>query len=131
MSRKEPGFDPIRTLTDHADLLNAVSVPDPRCEVFYEIMSGALVWRDETTDKFPTHLFWALRFLRAYRTSLMLNAPRHELAPYWNHALALAPNWIGFLPSRRTPTEILVQIYRRGDISLRKCLRDASRQDKV
>jgi hypothetical protein len=121
-------FDPVRSLTDHAKHLNAICSPAWWPKVFYEIMSGALVWSDETNTKTPVEVIWALRFIVAYRTSLMLNKPREELASMWNLGLSLFPKWVGFRPKRRQATPKLLQIYRRGDISLRKCLRDMDRE---
>jgi len=92
------------------------------------MMSGALVWSDETNSKTPVEVIWALRGLFAYRTSLMLNRPRDELAPMWDLGVSLFPKWVGFRPERRQATAKLLQIYRRGDVSLRKCLRDIDRE---
>jgi hypothetical protein len=62
-----------------------------------------------------TDVIWALRFLWAYRTSLMLNQPRAELAEYWQFGLAHFPRWVGFRPGRRQPTPRLLAIYHRGE----------------
>jgi hypothetical protein len=121
-------FDPVQTLTVYAEHLNAICSPRWLPKVFYEIMSGALIWSDETNKKTPVEVIWALRFIVAYRTSLMLNKPREELKPMWELGLSLFPKWVGFRPERREPTPKLLQIYRRGDVSLRKCLRDMERE---
>lgn len=121
-------FDPVQTLTDHAEHLNAICTPAWWPNVLYEIMSGALIWSDETRSNTPVEVMWALRFIVAYRTSLMLNKPREELKPMWELGLSLFPKWIGFRPERRQPTPKLLQIYRRGDVNLRKCLRDMERE---
>jgi hypothetical protein len=128
MSNDDRKFEPFRALTDHAEQLNAIGSPAFSPKVFYEIMSGALIWSDETDSKTPVQVIWALRSIFAYRTSLMLSKPREELRVIWEHGLALFPNWIGFRPERRQPTPELLQIYRRGDVSLRKCLRDLERK---
>ena len=91
-------------------------------------MSGALIWSDETNDETPVEVIWALRLVVAYRTSLMLYEPREEFKPIWDFALTLFPKWVGFQPDRRIPTPHLLQIYRRGDVSLRTCLRDMERE---
>jgi hypothetical protein len=117
-------FDPVQMLTDHAEHLNAICSPASWPKVFYDIMSGALIWSDETNSKTPVEVIWALRFIVAYRTSLMLNKPREELKPMWNLGLSLFPKWVGFRPERSQATSKLLQTYRRGDVSLRKCLRD-------
>ncbi len=90
-------------------------------------MSGGLVWTDETNKATPIEVIWALRFLVAYRTGLMLNKPREELKPLWEHALTLFPHWVGFRSDRREAAPDLLEIYKRGSISVRKCLRDIER----
>ena len=121
-------FDPFRVLTEHAEHLNGIRRPKLFSKPFYEIMSGALVWRDERTAQTPVEAIWALRLIWAYRTSLMLNNPRTEWESLWNHAYAHFPAWVGFRPSRRAPTPKLLRIYRKGDVGLRKCLRDLERE---
>lgn len=127
MSDDDRHFDPVQTLTEYAEHLNAICSPGWWPKVFYEIMSGALVWSDETNKDMPVEVIWALRFIVAYRTSLMLNKPREELKPMWDVGLSLFPKWVGFRPERRESTPKLLQIYRRGNVSLRKCLRDMER----
>lgn len=121
-------FDPIRSLTDHAEHLNIICSPAWWPKVFYEIMSGAVIWSDETNSKTPVEVIWALRSIMAFRTSLMLNKPREELKPMWDLGLSLFPKWVGFRPERRQASPKLLQIYRRGDIGVKKCLRDMERK---
>jgi hypothetical protein len=121
-------FDPVQTLTDHAKHLNAINAPSWCPKISYEIMSGALIWSDETNKETPLAVIYALRFIVAYRTSLMLNKPREELKPMWELELSLFPKWVGFRPERRQATPTLLHIYRRGEVSLRKCLRDMERE---
>jgi hypothetical protein len=121
-------FDPVQTLTAYADQLNAICSPGWWPKISYEIMSGALIWSDETNRNLPVEVMWALQFIIAYRTSLMLNKPREELKPMWDLGLSLFPKWVGFRPERREPSAKLLQIYRRGAVSLRKCLRDMERE---
>ena len=128
MSDDDSDFDPVRTLTAHAEHLNAIRSPGWWPRVDYEIMSGALIWSDEQTGMTPVEVTWALRYIVAYRTSLMLNKPRQELKPMWDLGLSLFPNWVGFRPERRQATPKLLRIYRRGDVSLKKCLRDMERE---
>jgi hypothetical protein len=125
----DANFDPYRTLAEHAAHLNGVRRPGWFSKPFYELMSGALVWRDERRRDTPVHVVWALRAVWAYRTSLMLGAPREELAEFWQYGLKHFPQWVGFRPERREPTPELLETYRRGDVSLRKCLRDLERED--
>ena len=124
-------FDPVQTLTDHAAHLNAICSPARRPKIFYDIMSGALIWSDETNKGTPVEVIWALRFIFAYRTSLMLNRPRDAFEPMWELGLSLFPKWVGFRAGRRRPTPKLLQIYRRGDVSLRRCLRNLEREAEI
>ena len=124
-------FDPDLTLEEYAGHLNAIRRPRWFGGPYYELLSGALVWTDETRHFFrrtPVQVIWALRGLWAYRTSLMLEKPREELAGYWQLGLARFPRWVGFRPERRQATPALLKIYRRGDVSTRKCLRDLERE---
>src|SRR5688572_22563923 len=131
MTDDRDDFDPYRTLDEYADHLNRIrwrrfGFP------FYDLMSGGLVWTDETRHllrRTPTEVIWALRALWAYRTSLMLDNPREELAEYWRFGLSRFPRWVGFRPARRRATPRLLEIYRRGDVSVRKCLRDSEREE--
>jgi hypothetical protein len=59
----------------------------------------------------------------------MLNAPREEFTDFWQFGLAHFPQWVGFRPERREATPSLLEIYRRGNVSMRKCLRDSERED--
>jgi hypothetical protein len=131
MTGDPDNFDPYRTLDEYADHLNRIRWPRFGLP-FYDLMSGGLVWTDETRHLFertPTETIWALRALWAYRTSLMLGNPREELAAYWRFGLSRFPRWVGFRPARRRATARLLEIYRRGDVSLRKCLRDSERNE--
>jgi len=124
-------FDLYQTLSEFSDHLNSIRWPRFG-HPFYDILSGGLVWPDETRQLFrptPPHVIGALRTLWAYRTSLMLNKPRQELAEFWQYGLEHFPRWVGFHPDRRQPTPALLKIYRRGDVSLRKCLRDLEREE--
>jgi len=115
-------------LARHAAHLNSLHRRRLFARPFYEIMSGALVWRDESDRDTPSELIDVLPCLWAYRTSHMLGEPREELAGVWRLALQACPQWVGFRPSRRTQTPKLLRIYREGDIRLRKCLRDMKRE---
>ena len=120
-------YDGLYQLTTHAQHLNSIDTPNPAAKVFYEFMSGALIWSDETNDETPVYVIWALRQLFAYRTQLMLDnaQPDNE---FWEHCVKLFPNWIGFRPDRRTQTPELIAEHRRGSVSLKKCLRDMDRE---
>ena len=118
-------------LTHHSHLIDALREPAAHPEVFYENMSGALIWEDEVSRAWPSSFIGALRFVVAYRTSLMLGNPRLELEPAWRLALKTFPNWVGFRPDRREQNPTLLAIYRRGDVSLRWCLRKAERESQL
>jgi hypothetical protein len=121
----DPGdFEPFSVLAEWAAHLNAIAVPGRAEPPFYELMSGALVWRDETRPDSPVEVIRALRLVCAYRTSITLGQPKTELAKVWEHAMSHFPKWVGFLPERRASNPELLAIYRRGSVSLRKCLRD-------
>lgn len=117
-------LDPFEEFAEH---LNSIKKPKRRTQVFYDMMSGALVWRDETNRNTPIDVIWALGLVRSYRTSLMLNEPQSEIEFVWEYALSLFPDWVGFRSERRTPTPELLETYRRGDVSLRWCLRNTER----
>jgi hypothetical protein len=51
-----------------------------------------------------------------------------QLATFVTDALQPLANWIGFLPERRRPTPEVLAEYRRGDVSLKWCLRKAERE---
>jgi hypothetical protein len=131
MANDRDNFDPYRTLNEYSGHVNGIRWARSGLP-FYDLMSGGLVWADETRRNLrrtPTEVIWALRALWAYRTSLMLNEPREELVEFWEYGLAHFPRWVGFRPERREPTSKLLEIYRRGDVSLRKCLRDLEREE--
>ncbi|CAN0340419.1 unnamed protein product, partial [Ectocarpus sp. 4 AP-2014] len=115
-------YDVLYQFEQYAVHLNALDTAGSCEDVFYEIMSGALIWKDETSQDTPVEVVWALRTLWAYRTSLMLDAPRTELTKYWDSALSLFPEWVGFSPERRKATPRLLHIHRQGSVSLKKCL---------
>src|SRR5437868_565062 len=94
-------FDARRWLTEFADHINDIRRRGLFAGPFYEILSGALIWTDEKRWRTPVEVIWALRTLWAYRTSLMLNEPREELAEYWQLGLSEFPQWVGFRPERR------------------------------
>ena len=127
----DDNFDPYRELATYARRLDARRRRGLFAMPFFEIMSGALVWTDERVWRAPPGLVGVLRILWAYRTSLMLNEPRDELAEYWRFGLVKFPHWVGFRPGRRTATPRLLRIYRVGDVSLRKCLRDMDRESAL
>jgi hypothetical protein len=127
-SETDDRFDPRQLLLQHAGHLNSIRRPRWFAVPYYELMSGAIIWPDETNRRTPTEVIWSLRMLWAYRTSLMLKEPRAELAQFWDLGLSAFPQWVGFRPERRAPNPKLLRIYRKGDVGLRKCLRDMERE---
>ena len=127
-NRSNDTFDPFSELTTHAGQLNGIRRRGLFGVPYYEMMSGAVIWTDETNRHTPVEVVWALRMLWAYRTSVMLNKPREELSEYWEFGREEFPQWVGFRPERRMPTDRLLRIYRRGNTSVRKCLRDLERE---
>lgn len=123
--------DPMSALREHAHHLNSIRRPRLFRKVFYELMSGGLVWTDETHGSTPREVKNSLRIIFAYRTSLLLGEPRDEFKPYWDQSLELFPRWVGFRPERRTATPRLLETYRRGNVSLKKCLKDMERESDV
>ena len=121
----------IKLLKEHATYLNAIRWRGWRTTISYELLSGALIWSDEIREGMPRDLINALKILFAFRTSLMLGKPREEFRPAWDASLQLFSKWIGFRPERRAQTEKLLEIYRRGDVGHRKCLRDMEREWKA
>ena len=120
-------FDPVAALTDSALHLNSIARPKWFARPFFDLLAGAIVWSDETNRKTPTHTIWALRFITAYRTGLMIGQADLAHKKYWDLGLQLFPQWVGFLPERREMTEKLRKVYRRGTVETRKCIRDFER----
>lgn len=116
----------LEQLFAHAEHLNSIDLVDSSATVSCDIMSGALIWSDETLEETPWPVISALRQIFAYRTYLM----REDIEPdneVWFTCVNAFPNWIGFLPERRTMTPDLAAEYRRGNISLKWCLRQLDR----
>lgn len=71
-----------------------------------DILSGGFKFNDEIPDGLGESpdlylpLVTLLRGLWAYRRSLVEGRPRPDLAPTWEWARRLAPQWAGFAPDR-------------------------------
>src|SRR5258707_8470723 len=78
---------------------------DPSAKPFYDIMSGGLIWSDE---KLPLGLsaeqLGCLRAVFRFRTSLIEGTPDSRFQTLWNVLKERCPGWIGFAPSRCSPT---------------------------
>jgi len=75
---------------------------------FYEVMSGAIMWDDEKADIPFSEIGW-FRVALAYRSSLILGAPRKEFEAVWFALQKAAPAWPGFRGERCAPSEELVR----------------------
>jgi hypothetical protein len=114
----------------HAELLNSIDKPDPNPVVGYDNMSGGLMWLDELPKHWPSGIDGVLRNFAAIRTKMMLGEPVNELmAEFIQRCRQHFPNWIGLLPERFKATPELLAEYRRGDVSLRWCLRKMEREE--
>jgi hypothetical protein len=119
-------------LQNYAKQLDSWRAPEPSLEPFFELLSGALVWRDEIPPNVPTEVTWALRFVWCERTNIMFEKPR-RFPEFWKLSRQLFPNWVGFYQTRCTYSRQYAIIYRAGSIGLEKCLRemDAEYEDKA
>ena len=115
----------LASLQPYVARLNALSEPLPSATVFYEVMSGGLVWSDEVIRDVPTPVIWALRPLFAYRTSLILGTPQVKWSSYWNACFAMFPSWIGFRPERSVATPELLRVLKKGEKRLDRCLKES------
>jgi hypothetical protein len=119
------GMEILPAYARHLDNINTI---DSNAKARYELLSGALIWPDETNRDTPVEVIWELRQLWAYRTWLIRNKAEPDI-PIWEKCVALFPNWIGFRPERRMATPELLAEYRRGAISTRWGLRQLERRE--
>jgi hypothetical protein len=77
----------------------------PTATVFYEMLSGGLVWSDEipARENRPPSCAEYLRPIFNYRSGLILGRPNKKYREFWKEASRLFPEWPGFLPARRSP----------------------------
>jgi hypothetical protein len=116
-----PEFEKIiAPLRAHAARLDAMAEPSPTATVFYEVMSGALVWSDEKIKDVPTQVIWSLRPLWAFRSSVISGAPAEKWRLYWDACVALFPRWIGFRPERMKSSPELLKILEDGRASVKR-----------
>src|SRR5215813_628912 len=79
---------------------------DPSSEPFYDMMSDALVWEDEMLFAgLSAEQMGCLRTIFRYRTSLIVGSPDQRFQQLWKLLTAKCPQWIGFSPSRCTPSD--------------------------
>ncbi|MDB5387945.1 MAG: hypothetical protein JWM11_3591 [Planctomycetaceae bacterium] len=84
------------------------TTPNTDATLHYDVMSGGYRFSDESPpdslrdfdQELILPLITLLRFLWAYRLSVVHGTPRNELAEWWHSTKVLAPNWSGFSPER-------------------------------
>ena len=87
-------------------LAGMVQSPDARPA--YDVLSDALVWPDERAGLLPAARRlkiqnWSIvRYLWAYRTTLILENPDEQLRFLWDRGLELFPSWPAFDPRRQS-----------------------------
>jgi hypothetical protein len=91
----------------------ALLCEDPKARMYFELMSGALVWSDELppVDQLEPAESHRLRGVWRYRTSLILGQPEEKFRAGWERLLALCPSWPGFLADRRKPNPERIKYY--------------------
>jgi len=92
-----------------APLFKALHTPSPGAQPTYDMITDSLVWSDELPDAQP-NLWWAIRPVLHHRTCIILQRAS-TAGSWWNRAIELFPEWVGFLPTRQTPTEDLRALY--------------------
>jgi hypothetical protein len=107
MSTTEPPEETLRRWAMHLDKIRN---PSATAQPFVDCMSDALVWPDETDSSTPVQVIGALRFVRHYRTGLIIGEQRPH-GEYWQLGRELFPNWVGFHPSRCDVSPRLSEIY--------------------
>lgn len=94
--------------------LNEISQSGRHPRMFYELMSGAIIWTDELIYNNPQYQHLerlesdevsSMRYIFHYRTQFTLSDPPIKYEPYWLEAKRCFPNWIGFKESRSTLTQ--------------------------
>lgn len=110
----------------HARLLNALPFRESARHVF-EMMSGAVMWEDEVADLPFSEIGW-FRVALAYRSSLIVGAPRQEFEAVWVALRKAAPDWPGFRSERCARSEELARFL--ADAK-KKSVRTLDRVDSV
>ena len=111
-------------LRRQALLLNARRWRWPLLRPSYHLLADALVWMDEkppwARELRPAED--ALRCMWHHRTGLILGEDR-PFGELWEQGMRLFPEWVGFHPSRRTPSRKLQVFYRASRIAANGCFR--------
>jgi len=80
---------------------------DKDAKPFFDLMSGGMLWSDETISGLSPELLGCLRALFRYRTSLIEGRPDTRFEALWARIKQLNPNWIGLRSERCTPSDHL------------------------
>jgi hypothetical protein len=99
-----------------------ISKRNVSAEVFYDLMSGALVWTDEKITGLTAEEMGCLRAIFRFRTSIIAREPYERFRNLWNKLRAAYPDWIGFDPSRCQADEDLSKLYHQRKTSSKKYL---------
>lgn len=87
---------------------------DPVAKVFYDLMTDALIWADERPPfDLTAEQMGCLRAIFRFRTSLITSTPDTRFYNLWDTLKAKCPQWIGFTPSRCSPTAQLIETYQK------------------
>jgi hypothetical protein len=92
-----------------APLMEAVERKDDS-KVFYDALSGSLIWSDELPKSAAVSLD-CLRFVLRYRTGLIVGEPQPSFELFWRESIRRFPNWIGFSVERTARNEVLADYY--------------------
>jgi hypothetical protein len=82
--------------------------------VFYEAMSGALMWSDEKARGLTDHEMGCYRAILAIRTGIIIGKAELRFPKLWEEFQKSCPTWIGFDSSRCKTSEMLVEKYVQG-----------------
>jgi hypothetical protein len=82
----------------------------PDAKVFYDTLSGSIVWTDELPKSTAISLD-CLRFVLKYRTGLLVGEPEPSFQLFWQEAQLRFPNWIGFSLERTSYDDELKKYY--------------------
>jgi hypothetical protein len=96
---------------------------DISAKVFYDLMSGALVWTDEKVTGLTVEEIGCLRAVFRFRTGIITNEPDERFRVLWDKLRAKYPDWIGFDPSRCQINEDLSKLYHRHKKSSKKYMK--------
>jgi hypothetical protein len=97
-----------------------ISKRDISAKVFYDLMSGALIWSDEKIAGLPPEEMGCLRAIFRFRTSIITSEPDERFRNLWNKFRAAYPEWIGFDLSRCRADEGLSKLYHQRKTSSKK-----------